>query len=285
MKCPKCGGEIPFYDLKPNCKHCGVNIYYYSQDALLARDAKRTELEAASARMVIARIKASFIGGPLQIARMIFVLGAAAALLLPFGGVKFSMPFYDGGFSAGLLGVIQAFQNGLLLKLPQFLQSALLSKQTLAAVIDGGCLLAVAVLDIIMFVMYLLSFFDLKKSTKHMRNLALVGAVVALLAQITSVVMKLTTPDTALASVSYGFGGAAAAAVFLVLFFLNIALLKKGIEPVYREYDPRRLELLKKVRAGEVDLDSLPLPVFESEEEHEERMKALQQALQAEGEE
>ncbi len=118
-----------------------------------------------------------------------------------------------------------------------------------------------------------------------MRNLALVGAVVALLAQITSVVMKLTTPDTALASVSYGFGGAAAAAVFLVLFFLNIALLKKGIEPVYREYDPRRLELLKKVRAGEVDLDSLPLPVFESEEEHEERMKALQQALQAEGEE
>ena len=285
MKCPKCGGEIPFYDLKPNCKHCGVNIYYYSQDALLARDAKRTELEAASARMVIARIKASFIGGPLQIARMIFVLGAAAALLLPFGGVKFSMPFYDGGFSAGLIGVIQAFQNGLLLKLPQFLQSALLSKQTLAAVIDGGCLLAVALLDIIMFVMYLLSFFDLKKSTKHMRNLALVGAIVALLAQITSVVMKLTTPDTALASVSYGFGGAAAAAVFLVLFFLNIALLKKGIEPVYREYDPRRLELLKKVRAGEVDLDSLPLPVFESEEEHEERMKALQQALQAEGEE
>ena len=42
MKCPKCGGEIPFYDLHPNCKHCGVNIYYYSQDALLARDAKRT---------------------------------------------------------------------------------------------------------------------------------------------------------------------------------------------------------------------------------------------------
>ena len=285
MKCPKCGGEIPFYDLKPNCKHCGVNIYYYSQDALLARDAKRTELEAASARMVIARIKASFIGGPLQIARMIFVLGAAAALLLPFGGVKFSMPFYDGGFSAGLLGVIGAFQNGLLLKLPQFLQSALLSKQTLAAVIDGGCLLAVAVLDIIMFVMYLLSFFDLKKSTKRMRNLALVGAAVALLAQIASVVMKLITPDTAIASVSFGFGGAGACAVFLVVFFLNRALLKKGIEPVYREYDPRRLELLKKVRAGEVDLDSLPLPVFESEEEHEERMKALQQALQAEGEE
>ncbi len=285
MKCPKCGGEIAFYDLKPNCKHCGVNIYYYSQDALLARDAKRTELEAASARMVIARIKASFIGGPLQIVRMIFVLGAAAVLLLPFGGVKFSLPLYDGGFSAGLLGVIEAFQNGLLLKLPQFLQSTLLAKQTLAAVIDGGCMLAVAVLDVIMFVIYLLSFFDLKKSTKHMRNLALVGAIVAVLAQIMSVVMKLITPDNETASVSFGFGAAAACAVALVLFFLNRALLKKGLEPTYREYDPKRRELLKKVRAGEVDLDSLPLPVFESEEEHEERMKVLRQALEAEGEE
>ena len=89
MKCPKCGGEIPFYNLKPNCKHCGVHIYYYSQDALLMRDAKRTELEAAAARMVIARIKASFIGGGLQIARMVFVLISVAALLLPFGGAAF----------------------------------------------------------------------------------------------------------------------------------------------------------------------------------------------------
>ena len=284
MKCPRCGGEIPFYDLKPNCKHCGVNIYYYSQDEILARDAKRTELEAAVARMVVARIKASFIGGTLQIIRMIFVLGAAAALLLPFGGVKFSLPFYEGGFSAGLIGVIQAFQNGLLLKLPQFLQSTLFSKQTLAAVVDGGCLLVVALLDIIMFVCYLLSFFDLKKSTKRLRNLALVGAVFALLAQITAIVMKLTTPDAAHVSVFYGWGGAATCAVFLILFFLNCALQKKGMEPTYREYDPRRRDLLKLVRRGEVDLDSLPLPVFESEEEHEERMKALRQTLKEEEE-
>jgi hypothetical protein len=38
------------------------------------------------------------------------------------------------------------------------------------------------------------------------------------------------------------------------------------------------------VRAGEVDLDSLPLPVFESEEERAERIKALEEALKAEEE-
>ena len=49
MHCPKCNGEIPFYDIRPNCKHCGVNIWYYTQQRDLARDAKRTELEGFEA--------------------------------------------------------------------------------------------------------------------------------------------------------------------------------------------------------------------------------------------
>ncbi|MCR5783530.1 MAG: hypothetical protein K6G90_12455, partial [Clostridia bacterium] len=65
MKCPKCGGEIPFYNLKPNCKYCGVNIMYFTQEEGLVRDAKRTELEGAAARMIIARVKAEFIGSGL----------------------------------------------------------------------------------------------------------------------------------------------------------------------------------------------------------------------------
>ena len=36
-------------------------------------------------------------------------------------------------------------------------------------------------------------------------------------------------------------------------------------------------------RAGLVDLDELPLPVFESEEEHEARMKALEAVEKEEG--
>ena len=61
-------------------------------------------------------------------------------------------------------------------------------------------------------------------------------------------------------------------------------MLKNGIEPTYRENDIKRRELLKKVRAGEVSLDSLSLPVMESPEEREARIKALQEALKAEEE-
>lgn len=285
MKCPKCGGEIPFYDLKPNCKHCGVNIYYYSQDELLARDAKRTELEAAAARMVIARIKATFIGGALQITRMIFTLLAVAALLLPFGSVLFRFPFFQGDLSVSLIGLIQMFQNGLLMKLPQLLSSALVSKQALVVCVDLAGMLLVAVVDIVLAVIFLLSFFNLTRSTKKMRNTALAGMVVSLLAQIASIVMNAVIPDSALAVVEVGFGGLLSCAVFLIVFLLNRAILKKGIEPTYREYDPKRRDLLKKVRAGEVNLDDLPLPIFESEEEHAERMKALHELDKVENDE
>jgi len=61
-------------------------------------------------------------------------------------------------------------------------------------------------------------------------------------------------------------------------------MLKRGIEPTYKENDVKRRELLHQYRAGQLDLDSLTLPVMESEEERAERLKALEEALKAEEE-
>ena len=106
----------------------------------------------------------------------------------------------------------------------------------------------------------------------------------ALAGQIAAVVVKLTAESSPAAEVMLGFGALAAMAMFLVLFFLNRAMLKKGIEPVYRPNDIKRREMLRRYRSGELDLDRLPLPVLESEEEREERLKALEEALKAEEE-
>lgn len=284
MHCPKCGGEIPFYDLKPNCKHCGVNIMYYTQEAGLVLDAKRSELESAVTRMVIARIKANFIGGKLQIARLIVFFVVAATILIPFGGAQYSLPFFHESLSVGLIGLINAFNSGLFLKIPQLLSSALVSRATLAAAVPIAMLAVLVVLDLVLFVLYILGFLNLTKTTIHQRNGSLVGAILAVLTQIAVLVLYFTTPAAAYASAVLGFGASAMAIAFLALFFLNRALLKQGIEPEYRENDLKRRELLKKVRAGEVDLDSLPLPIFESDEEREERLKALEEALKAEEE-
>jgi len=284
MKCPKCGGEIPFYNLKPNCMHCGVNIMYFTQEEGLVRDAKRTELEGAAARMVVARVKAEFIGSKLAIVRMIFSVLAVAALLVPFGGVRYSVPFFGETFSAGIIGIIQGFSNGLIMKLPQFLGSEVFQKQTLAALVPAAFLVIIALMDVAIVVALIIGFLNLTKAANFMKNTALAGAAVSVIAQIAAVVMKFTTEDTNAASVILGFGALAALAMFILIYMLNRAVLKSGIEPEYKENDIKRRELLKKVRAGQVGLDSLHLPIFESEEEREARFKALEEALTAEEE-
>ena len=284
MKCPKCGGEIPLFDLRPNCKHCGINIMYYTQHEGLVRDAKRTELESAVARMVVARIKAAFIGGKLQIMRMIAVIGAVCVLMIPFIGVHYTVPFFDKKLSIGLIGLIQSFGDGMLLKQIDFIKSAVFSKFAFSEAIILLLFVIILLIDLLIFGAYCIGFINLTKSTKFMKNISLAGAVISAATQIAVIVLKATVHGNKYAVINVGFGALAAFALFVIMYILNNALLKKGIEPTYREYDPKRKELLKKVRAGEVDLDSLTLPVFESEEEREERIKALEEALKIEEE-
>ena len=286
MHCPKCGGEIPFYDLKPNCRHCGVNIMYYTQEAGLSRDAKRTELEGAVARMVIARIKAAFIGSKEAIIRIVLTIGAVAVLMLPFGSVVFRTPFYQQSLSAGLIGAINGFTNGVLMKLPDFLNSALFGRYMTAFLLPMGVLAILLLIGVVILCLYLISFLNLVPLTKAIRNLSLIGAVIALLGQVVVIIFSFANPlpATPVASFNFGWGGFAAAVVWCGMFMINRIMLKKGIEPTYRENDLKRRELLKKVRAGEIDIDSLPIPIFESEEEREERLKALEEALKAEEE-
>ncbi len=284
MICPKCGGEIPFYDLRPNCKHCGVNIMYYMQNDGLMRDAKRTELEAAVARMIVARIKAEFIGGKLQIMRMIAVIASICALMIPFASAGFTMPFFEEKLSVGLIGIIQSFGNGLALMVPKFLGSTMFAGSARAAVIAAGIMLVIAVIELLIFAAFTVGFLKLTEAAKFMKNAALAGAIIALIGQIVIIVLKFKFAAGTGSNFSFGFGALAAAALFVVIFLINRALLKTGIEPEYRENDLKRKELLKKVRKGEVNLDDLPVPVFESEKEREERIKALEEALKAEEE-
>ncbi|MCR5207905.1 MAG: hypothetical protein K6C14_05445, partial [Eubacterium sp.] len=258
MKCPKCGGEIPFYDLKPNCRHCGVNILYFTQDYHLERDAKRTELENAVVRMVVARIKAVFVGSLLAIFRMVFLIGSICAMMIPFGSVTYKLPLYEEKLSIGLIGVINSFRSGLLLALPKFFKSALFTKATLGAFIILALFVLLAVVDVAMFVIYLLSFLKPDKTAKMLRNASIVACVISLAAQVASIVCKLAVvPEAPYDMFALGFGGIACFVLHLILVIVNVKMLKKGVEPIYREFDPKRKELLKKVKNGEVDLDDL----------------------------
>ena len=75
--------------------------------------------------------------------------------------------------------------------------------------------------------------------------------------------------------------------ILVFIFILNHLVIKKNIQPEIKEVDLQRIEMKKRVKAGEISLDDLTIPVFESEEEREKRLeeeaKSKQLVLDAKG--
>lgn len=92
-KCPKCGRKLTILDWKPNCPKCGVNLVYYGMEERLMAEADAAEAEHARTQKRMDRLKASFIGSPLTIIRIVFSILPIAALLLPLADITFVGPF------------------------------------------------------------------------------------------------------------------------------------------------------------------------------------------------
>ena len=60
-KCPKCGGKLGIFDLKPNCPHCGCSIMYYDMDKRLEEDSVKAEAEWQKLETTLDKITPSFI--------------------------------------------------------------------------------------------------------------------------------------------------------------------------------------------------------------------------------
>lgn len=93
--CPKCGRKLGLKDWKPNCPGCGVNLVYYGMEERLLDEADLAEAESAKLQKRIDRLKASFIGSPFTIARIVLSLLPIAALMIPLCSVTYSGPFIE----------------------------------------------------------------------------------------------------------------------------------------------------------------------------------------------
>lgn len=60
-KCPKCGGKLGIFDLKPNCPHCGCSIMYYDMDKRLEEDSVKAEAEWQKLDEILDKITPAFI--------------------------------------------------------------------------------------------------------------------------------------------------------------------------------------------------------------------------------
>lgn len=278
MVCPKCGGYIKPFDLKPNCRHCGVNIMYYTQENTLSDDAKKAELEFACARIIIARVRAAFIGGKLPIARLVFSLLCVAVLVIPFCSVKLVLPASEETISVGGIGLYSLFSGGMLTALPGFLKSTLFGNATLRALIACGGLVLLALNTVTLLVLEILSFTDIKKIAKKLCTVSIIGMVLAVVNIGIDIYVSLL-PATGCTGASFGFGAIAALLVNGVSFYLNRRIYKEDLPLKIKPFDYERRDTLRKLRKGEIKLEDLSLPVFETEEEKEKRINDLKEAL------
>ncbi len=60
-KCPKCGGKLGIFDLKPSCPHCGCSIMYYDMDKRLEEDSVKAEAEWQKLDEILDKITPAFI--------------------------------------------------------------------------------------------------------------------------------------------------------------------------------------------------------------------------------
>ena len=271
MKCPNCNKEIGRFELAPNCKHCGVNIFYSQQKTLLTRDAKKCELEYAGFRILVSKLKTAFIGGKIQILRIVAMVMAIGAIFVPFGSIGVNISPFDAKFSFGAWGIYSAFTDGTLSALLNL--SGYAHKQMVASLVLLGLIVAIFLSGLGVFVALLLSFINVQKSARAMRGLSFVGSILCVGAFVVSAFIPSVMSEIGFIEGKTGVGALVCLAVLIFIFILNHLVIKKNIQPQVKEVDLKRVELNKKVKKGEASLDDLPLPVFETEEEKQERLK------------
>ena len=285
MKCPNCGGNIGRLELAPNCKHCGVNIFYSQQKALLTRDAKMCELEYAGFRILVSKLKTTFIKGLIPIMRIVAMVIAIGSIFVPFATVNSQLPLVDVSFGFGAWGIYSAFSDGTLSAVISLLQYAPRYAGVMLALLALIVLIFLSGLGI--FLVLLLSFINIQKSARIMRIFALVGSVFCIGAAGVSLAMPSIMAEGGFLVAKPGVGAFGCLAILVIIFILNHLVVKKNIQPEIKEVDIQRTEMKKRVKAGEVSLDDLSLPVFESDEERakrlEEEKKSKQMVLDAKG--
>lgn len=270
MKCPNCNGEIGRFELSPECKHCGANIFYCRQEKLLTDDAKKCELEFASFRILKEKLKTAFIGGPIQILRIVAMVAAIGIIFIPFVTLSASLPLFGAKFSLGAWGVYEAFSGGeliALLNLREYLPTVFAATLILCVLFVLVFLMGVGV-----FGTLLLSFINIRKSAKAACGFSVAGMVFSLAGAVMSFVMPKIAEGTFIQAKPF-IGAFFCVAIFSCIFALNMLVINKNIMPDIKDVDLKRVELRKRIKAGEITLDELPLPVFETEEEKAKRLE------------
>lgn len=234
--CPKCGRKLTILDWKPNCPECGVNLVYYGMEERLLDEADAAEAEHAKLQKRLDRLKASFIGSKLTIARIVLSVLPIAMLLLPLCSVTFSGPYIEQ--TTTNVNAIEIYN--LVSSLDFDSLFAMLGSPLLGTSFIGyaGALVCI-LLSLVVVIVSLLMLTIACGSKGNPRNitlnsLSIVFAVASIVFfSIFSKNIHAVFPDFVRGSI--GFGIFVYIASLVALLVINIVIAKKGVDIKYKQ--------------------------------------------------
>lgn len=264
--CPKCGTKLKLTDVSQFCPNCGVNMRFVNFEENFYKEAKYAELSQANMHVKVKHLKASFVGSKLAIARLVVMLLPLAALLVPAGTFTLSLPYKETADTFSALGLYSLFSGGGFNYLMKMTGSVLDAAAFTALRNALFVYASIAVIGVLILFTSILCFISYKNMQKITAALACIGIVCSVAAMVMINSFAKTAANGVFLSGSNGFGLWIAILAFAVVFVINLLLSIKGIPVQYDEGMEKRAEIHKKVRTGEIDIDSLPQPIVETAE-------------------
>lgn len=263
-KCPKCGRKLRITDISQFCPGCGVNMRFYNYEENFLREAKYAELSQARLKIMMRNLRYSFLGSKLVTAKLIVMLLPTVSLLIPAGTFGISFPFYSVESQFGLLGLVNVFTDGSLGYIFEMTGSEYTGVAFSALRNALFAYIAVTLFAVLCLFFSLCGFISIKNMQKLTTVSAGLGIVASAVTMVMISVFASKTDGIMLVDGKLGFGLIVSVLMFVAVLVVNILLWKKGIHPVYDEGVEERYAIFKKLKAGEVNLDSLPQPVVET---------------------
>ena len=233
--CPKCGARLKLTDWRPTCPHCGINLIYYGMEERLLEDADKAESEHAVFQKKLDRLKASFIGSPLTIIRIVLSLLPIGALMLPLANVSFWGPFFEKKVSVNAITIYNAVSALDFDALFKYIGSSFFGNTFLLYFISLVTILLSAVLILVSLIMLTMG------CSKHgnPRNITL-NSIMLVLATVSIVCFNFFSKDLAkffpdVFSGSVGFGAYVFLGTLVALLVINIVIAKVGVKVKYTE--------------------------------------------------
>ncbi|MEE1011770.1 MAG: hypothetical protein U0L11_07030 [Acutalibacteraceae bacterium] len=236
-KCPKCNRKLHIWDVKAECPGCGVNIANYDWENRLEQDAIEAEAAFAKLRITVAKLKYSFIGTKLRIARIPISVLPLLTFLLPLGTIAVSIPFYDSGkITLNAISIVMNVMNfdiGGMIKLPS---SAIIGDTALYFLLSLALVLLSAVSLVVSLVFLVLNFIRFNSKGLFVTNLiasAMMFASSYFFGQFSAMMEAGSLADT-ISNCGPSWGVYVSGAAFLLSAIVNliVSLQKVNLPPV-----------------------------------------------------